>query len=149
MAKLKGFGDWIEIFKGGKQIDKNGIERDGDWLIDRAMEAFNPSYHEPPLVIGHPKHDDPAYGWVKELQTKVVGGVKRLYARFRDVVPEFEQIVKDGRYKKRSAAFYSDGRLRHVGWLGAMPPGVKGLADVAFDEEGEEVIAFEFSEASP
>ena len=65
-------------------------------------------------------------------------------AHFKQVAPEFESLVKSGRFKKRSAAFYQDGSLRHVGWLGAVPPAVKGLADVAF-QDGVEAI--EFTEA--
>jgi hypothetical protein len=144
MAEFKGFGDWIEIFKGGKQRDSTGAEHDGDALIDKAVATFNAAEHEPPVVVGHPKDNAPAFGWIRELKSDVVDGTKRLFALAGDVVPEFEELVKAGRYKKRSAAFYPDGRLRHVGFLGAMPPAVKGLADLKF-EEGEEYI--EFSEA--
>ena len=48
-------------------------------------------------------------------------------------------MVEKGRFNKRSAAFYPDGGLRHVGFLGASPPAVKGLnpvfkADTGFSE---------------
>lgn len=142
MADFNGFADWVEIFRGGKQTDSSGKVHDGDMLIDKAVAGFNPQHHEPPVVLGHPVDDAPAYGWVEGVKANIDGGVKRLYAKFRQVVPEFEEMVKSGRYKKRSASFYPDGRLRHVGWLGAMPPAVKGLADVAF-KEGEEAILFE------
>ena len=145
--KFKGFDDWIEIFRGGKQTDSDGVEQDGDALIDKAVESFDTSYHEPPLVIGHPKHDDPAYGWVEGLKKTVKDGTQVLLAKFKDVVPEFIDAAKSGRYKKRSASFYSDGRLRHVGVLGAVPPAVKNIANVSFtDDPG---ISFEFAEISP
>lgn len=144
MAEFKGFGDWIQIFKGGKQVDSTGAEWDGDALIDQAVASFNAAEHEPPAVVGHPKDNAPAFGWVEGLKAEVKDGGKVLLAKFREVVPEFEELVKGGRFKKRSAAFYPDGRLRHVGFLGAMPPAVKGLADLKF-EEGEQYI--EFSEA--
>jgi len=35
--------------------------------------------------------------------------------------------------------------LRHVGFLGAMPPAIKGLADLKFTEGGE-TMTFEFNE---
>ncbi|MCK4529320.1 hypothetical protein KAW18_18305, partial [candidate division WOR-3 bacterium] len=60
MKNFKGFDDWIEIFKGGKQIDSNGVEHDGDALIDKAIAVFNPGIHEPPAVAGHPKDNAPA-----------------------------------------------------------------------------------------
>jgi hypothetical protein len=141
MTEFKGFGDWIQIFKGGKQVDSTGAEHDGDALIDKAVASFNASEHEPPVVVGHPKDNAPAFGWVEGLRAEVKDGAKVLLAKFKEVVPEFEELVKAGRYKKRSAAFYSDGRLRHVGFLGALPPAVKGLADLKF-EAGEQYIEF-------
>jgi len=143
MKNFKGFDDWIEIFKGGKQIDSQGREHDGDALIDRAVNNFNTANHEPPLVAGHPKDNSPAFGWVAGL--KKVGN--SLYAKFKDVVPEFQAAVKNGRYKKRSASFYPDGRLRHVGFLGAAPPAVKGLADLSFSDDDS--TTFDFEETSP
>jgi hypothetical protein len=135
MPEFKGFGNWIEIFKGGKQLDSNGKEHDGDAIIDRAVKNFDAKKHEPPLVVGHPQNNAPAFGWVQGL--KKSGG--RLLAKFKDVVPEFEAIAKQGLYKKRSASFYPDGRLRHVGFLGAAPPAVKGLADLKFDDDAESI----------
>lgn len=143
MKNFAGFGDWIEIFAGGKQIDSDGIEHDGDWLIERAIEVFDPEYHEPPLTVGHPKDDSPAFGWVEGLKKTVKDGTNILVAKFKDIVPEFEQAVREGAYKKRSASFYPDGRLRHVGFLGAAPPAVKGLDGIAFGQEDKE-ITFEF-----
>ena len=36
--------------------------------------------------------------------------------------------------------------MRHVAWLGALPPEVKGLADVNFDDRGSEFISVDFGE---
>jgi len=146
--KFKGFGDWIEVFKGGKQVDSDGREHDGDALIDKAIKTFNPADHEPPLVKGHPKDDAPAYGWVDGLKKIARDGKNVLMAKFRNVVPEFEDAVKGERYKKRSTSFYPDGRLRHVGFLGAVPPAVKGLADLSFSDD-DQAIVFDFEETSP
>lgn len=146
--KFKGFNDWVEIFRGGKQTDSEGKEHDGNTLIQKAIDTFDTAYHEPPLVIGHPKHDDPAYGWVRELKKDTTNETSVLLAKFKDVVPGFADAAKNGLYKKRSVRFYPDGRLRHVGVLGAVPPAVKGLANVAFKDD-EQGISFEFSEASP
>jgi hypothetical protein len=140
----KGFAGWIEIFRGGSQTDSRGRVHDGDAIVDKAVATFSAADHEPPAVIGHPAVDGPAWGWVKELKAEVVGGIKTLKARFDQVVPEFADMVQRGMFKKRSAAFYPDGRLRHVGFLGAMPPAVKGLADLKFGE-GEPLV-FEFGE---
>jgi len=139
---FKGFDDYIPIFRGGKQIASNGKEYDGDALIKRALANFNAARHEPPVVIGHPKDDTaPSYGWVESLKKQ--GDL--LMAKFKQVQPDFADMVKAGLFKKRSASFYPDGTLRHVGFLGAAPPAVKGLPDVAF-AEGED-SCFEFSES--
>ncbi|MDY7033224.1 MAG: flippase-like domain-containing protein, partial [Thermodesulfobacteriota bacterium] len=92
----------------------------------------------------HPKHDDPAYGLVQAVKTETRDGKKILLAKFKNVEPEFAEMVKSGRFPKRSAGFYPDGRLRHVGFLGATPPAIKGLKNIAFGD-GDNAIAFEFA----
>ncbi|MBF0531033.1 MAG: hypothetical protein HQK55_17555, partial [Deltaproteobacteria bacterium] len=52
--KFVGFDDWIEIFRGGSQVDSAGRSHNGDELIDQAVAGFNAVQHEPPVVIGHP-----------------------------------------------------------------------------------------------
>jgi hypothetical protein len=141
MLDFAGFEDWVEIFRGGKQTDSQGREHDGDELLRIAVKTFNPQHHEPPLVLGHPALDAPAFGWVEGL--KVVGNT--LYAKFKDVSDEIEELIKKGLYKKRSASFYPDGRLRHVGFLGAAVPSIKGLSDMAF-MGNEEFTSFELAD---
>ena len=99
--------------------------------------AYNPALHEAPLVIGHPQLDGPAYGWVTGLQ--FADGA--LEATPRKVDPAFAEAVARGSYGKISAAFFTPSApgnpvpgvyyLRHVGFLGATPPAVKGLRDPA------------------
>lgn len=139
-CEFKGFDDWIPIFAGGKQRDSMGREHDGNALIDKAVANFNATKHEPPAVIGHPADNAPAFGWVEGLKKEG----RLLLAKFKQVQPDFADMIKQGLFKKRSAAFYPDGSLRHVGFLGAAPPAIKGLPDVAFSEKGSAV--FEFSE---
>ena len=103
-------------------------------------------------MVGHPKADAPAYGWVKSLG--VQNGV--LTADFAQVDEGFADLVKAGRYKKVSASFYPPTSpnnpkpgvwtLRHVGFLGAQPPAVKGLSAISF-AEGE--VYVEFAESPP
>ncbi len=136
--------DWIEVFKTGMHTDSKGNTR--EWTeadLDRMIETYDPKDHEAPAVIGHPKEDKPAYGWVEALKRDG----KLLLAKFRQCADGFVEAVKTGRYKKRSIAVYADGTLRHVGFLGAVPPAVKGLADIKF-RTGEEFQEFEFDEAS-
>lgn len=119
-------GQWIELFRAGNYGDK-GTYTVAD--IDRMVRGYDPAKHEAPVVMGHPEHDAPAYGWVESL--KRVGDV--LMGKLKQVPAQFEELVKQGRFKKRSISLYrgEDGpSLRHVGFLGALPPEVKGLADV-------------------
>ena len=41
----------------------------------------------------------------------------------KGLIPEFIEIVKKECLKR--SIFVSDGTLRHVGWLGAVPPAIK------------------------
>lgn len=137
---------WVEIFAAGTHTDKEGGTDTYDKsFIENVVQNFNPSIHEPPITIGHPENNAPAYGWVRRLRTSG----DKLEAQFSDVDPQFESLVKEGRFKKRSASFYVGGSdrtpaLRHVGFLGATPPVVKGLRPIQFSEG--ESLTFEFSE---
>ena len=133
--------NWIEIFRAGTHIDSGGTTHHFTASdLDRTVTSFDPSLHEPPLVIGHPEMDAPAWGWV--------AGLKRegnsLLASFKNVPGVVREAVEKGRYKKRSAAFYTDGRLRHVGLLGAAPPAVHGLKDIVAFASGEGMESYEF-----
>lgn len=69
-----------------------------------------------------------------------------LLAKFGDVNPDFENGVRTKAYHSRSVSVEKaqDGtwRVRHVGWLGAVPPAVKGLKPVRFNDSGNEVFTF-------
>lgn len=123
--------DWCEIFRAGAHVDASGQAR--EWTeadLDRIVGNYDPQRHEAPIVIGHPKSNAPAFGWVEAL--KRVG--KSVFARFKQVLPEFAELVREGRFKKRSISLYPDGTLRHVGFLGAVPPAIKGLGDFSFSD---------------
>lgn len=139
----------LEIFRAGTHAAMSGETfcfSDADLVATAA--AYNPSVHEAPIVIGHPRHDAPAYGWVKSLA--VQGGC--LVAAADQVDPAFAELVSAGRYKKISASFYAPDApnnptpgvfaLRHVGFLGAQPPAVKGLRSPEFADDEAGVIAF-------
>jgi len=133
---------WIQVFRTGRHTDSVGVEK--EWKeedLDKIVSSYNPSGHEAPVVIGHPRDNAPAWGWVD--------GLKRegqfLYAKFKTLVPEFVDMVKKGMFKKRSISIYPDLTLRHIGFLGALPPAVKGLADIKF-EENAVILTIEFSE---
>lgn len=127
---------WIEVFKSGEHSDSNGNKKKYSLSdLDNIVTLYNnkiseSNSFEAPLVKGHPGSDEPAYGWIEKLQRK--GDI--LYAKLKEVVPELISEIRDGRFRKVSIALYDNMMLRHVGLLGAMPPAVKGLKNVAFSE---------------
>jgi hypothetical protein len=131
----------IEIFKSGTHTDSAGNKKTWtDQDLDAIVAKYNPAEHEAPAAIGHPEHNAPAFGWVESLERKG----NTLYATFKDLVPEFVDMLKKGLFKKRSISIYPDLTLRHVGFLGAMPPAIKGLADIKFNDA--EATTIEFSD---
>ena len=139
----------LHIFKPGRQTAMSGATLDfSESDLAACAQAYDPALHEAPLVIGHPKHDGPAYGWVKSLSA----GKDGLSAEPQQVDAQFAELVGKGSFKKISASFYTPDApnnpvpgvyyLRHVGFLGAQPPAVKGLREVAFAEAEEGVVEF-------
>jgi hypothetical protein len=136
---------WDKVFTAGKHTDSAGNVK--QWTtadLDLMASSFNPNFHEPPVTIGHPSDNAPAFGWV--------AGIKRvgndLYLSYRDVAPQFKEWVAQGLYKKKSIAVYPNGSLRHIGYLGAMPPAIKGLPDFQFKAD-QEFVAFDCSPSEP
>ncbi len=144
---FKGFDDWITVSLGGPHKDSNGIPRDGDKLIDSALALFDKEEYKPPIVIGHPKDNAPAYGWTGALKEgpKNDKGQRTLQAKFQDVYEPFENMVKQNLLRYRSSSFGPNGELRHIGFLGAVPPAMKGMPEVAF-KDVEEVYTIDFSD---
>lgn len=147
MAKL------LEIFRSGKRTAMSGETLDfTEEAIAASAAAYDPSIHEAPLVVGHPTHDAPAYGWVAALESEHGS----LRAEPTQIDATFQEWVNQGRYKKISASFYSPSSpqnpapgvyyLRHVGFLGAMPPSVKGMRAIEFADGEEGIITVEFAD---
>ena len=146
----------IHIFRPGRHTSMQGATIDfGESDLIATANAYDPARHEAPLVIGHPRADAPAWGWVGGLTAD--GG--SLFAAPRQLDPAFAEMVRAGRFKKVSASFYTPDSphnpvpgvyyLRHVGFLGAQPPAVKGLAPVNFAEgdTDEGCVSFDFAES--
>jgi hypothetical protein len=147
----------IEIFRAGVRTDDAGNTHTiTEAMLAQTVAAYDPALHEAPHTVGHPKHNMPAYGWVERLAAN--GGVLQVESS-KQVEPQFAEMVADGRVKKRSSSFYHPKDpanpvpgvwyLRHVAWLGAQPPAVKGLKDVAFSEGGFEAVCFSESIPQP
>lgn len=143
----------IEIFKPGRHTAASGAALAiTPAQLAYAARVYDPALHRAPLVIGHPKTDDLAYGHVARLDYS--DSSKRLIADAAEVEPEFADMVADGRLLAVSASFYQPTSpnnpvpgsyyLRHVGFLGAEAPAVKGLKRpaVQFSEAEEGVVEF-------
>jgi hypothetical protein len=139
----------IQIFRPGRHTAMDGRSiafSEAD--LAGAAAAYDPALHEAPIVVGHPRADAPAYGWVGSLATGEGGSLE---AAPRQVDPDFAEMVRAGRFKHVSASFYLPDSpvnpkpggyyLRHVGFLGAQPPAIKGLRPAEF-AEAEGVVEF-------
>lgn len=141
----------IQVFKAGRHRSNSGkVFEFSEADVAQIAASYDPALHGAPIVLGHPKSNDPAWGWVKGLS--VEAGV--LVAEPERVDAAFAEGVEAGRYRYVSASFYTPDDaanpkpgawyLRHVGYLGAQPPAVKGL-EAAFAEEPADLV--EFSQA--
>jgi hypothetical protein len=141
----------LQIFKPGKHTDVKGIVIDfTEDMLRACAAAYDPAKHEAPLVIGHPKMDDPAFGWAKAISYSDTE--RALVVDPDQVEPQFAEMVNAGRFKKISPSFYlpdspnnpTPGQLylRHVGFLGAAAPAVKGLKSASFADSEAGVVEF-------
>jgi hypothetical protein len=129
---------------------KEGIFSDSSRTKDRYTQqdlqeiarSYNPEVFEAPIVIGHTEDlskmfmndKAPSFGWVKKVGVDKDG----LYA-LADLAPELEDVISRDvpPYKYVSAALYENDNvhnptpgkryLRHIAFLGAQPPAIKGL----------------------
>ena len=115
-------------------------------------DAYDPLTSPAPMVVGHPKTDDPAYGWAESFSFDPETNI--LSADLAGIEPSFATAVQNGDYKKVSLEFFSPTSPsnpkpgtyypKHIGFLGAVPPAVSGLKPVAFaDYEDGEILTFE------
>jgi len=118
----------LEIFKVGTHTSANGITK--DYSLDDLNSIVKNHLEPTPIVVGHPKTNSPAFGWIKNLFVKG----ESLFAEASDLVPEFLDLIKQKIYKNRSVSLsqLEDGTLslNHVGFLGGVLPAVKGLAEL-------------------
>ncbi|WP_432449038.1 hypothetical protein [Aliiroseovarius marinus] len=149
IAKRNSAVTGVEIFKIGRHKPMFGEALN---FLDSDLQQIAASYdakrHPAPIVIGHPKTDAPAYGWVTGLRVES----DKLVADFGDIEPEFSELVKAKRYRKISASFWIPSApnnptpghysLKHVGFLGAAAPAVPGLKDAAFNSDETGTVEF-------
>lgn len=143
----------IRLARPGTFTSNEGVEVSfSEEMMAATAAAYDVAGDPAPLVVGHPRLDDPAYGWVDSLA--VEGG--ELVARpAADIEPSFAEMVRKRRFPKVSARFYPPEHpanpkpgvwyLKHIGFLGAHAPGIKGLGTVQFADGDEGAATFDFS----
>lgn len=137
---MPGLTDWFDVFKCGTHLDHSGTLRTiNEDDIDRAISSYKSG--SAPIVVGHPSLNAPAFGWIDGFRR--VG--QTVQARCSQAAEEFTDAVRRGLYKNRSLSFNADGTFRHVGFLGAAAPAVKGLSEIQFSEHGD-FMTIEFAE---
>ena len=142
-------GCWVAAFKSGEHTDSDGATHKWDpGDIDKIAQQYNktadpksPERHLAPVVLGHPKDDSPAYGWIEK--AKAVGN--KLFVKLGQLQPEFVDALKRGLYKTRSISLYPDLNIRHIGFLGGAVPAVKGLGPFKFADDNK-FETYEFSQ---
>lgn len=135
----------IEIFKIGTHTSSEGR------MIEYKVEDLNSIaeiYNEKiklsnsfkaPIVLGHPKDDEPALGWVDSL---AVFGDK-LIANIENIPTETKALIDKGYFRKVSISLYADKMLKHIGLLGASAPAVKGLENLNTEKTIEKYSEFQ------
>lgn len=129
---------------GNKVEFKDEAALDAVLLATKEREYDN---NEIPIVVGHPKTDSPAFGWVKKDSLFREGDTLYALAEDDQVTDELKTLLKKKMFKKISPKIYKDGSVAHFGFLGAVAPAIKGLPSYSFssEEDGNE-ITFELSE---
>ncbi len=146
----------FEVLTTGTHKDNQGRQlKIGMDMLKQIVQDYKPSLSETPIVIGHPETHHPAFGWIKKFSLKE----NKLLAHPTKLAEDFCQAVRDGHYRKVSMSLYAPEHPhnpkpggwypRHIGFLGAAAPAMKGLNLVEFvdDEDGTILLSHDFSEA--
>lgn len=141
----------FRIFRPGKHVASCGtaVEFTKEDLA-KAVTGYAPSNYASPLVIGHPKVEDRAWGQVEKLTQDEAGDV---WAHPAHVEPKFGELVQSKAFPNRSASWYMPDHpnnptpgalyLKHIGFLGAAAPALKGLGDIEFTDPVLQAIEFQ------
>lgn len=139
----------LHIFRPGRHTALSGAAISfSESDLQATCQAYDPAKWRAPLVVGHPRVDAPAYGWVDGIECSAIG----IEATPADVEPEFAELVNNKRFSNISASFWAPDTpsnpvpgvyyLRHVGFLGAVPPALKGLRTPEFAADDAGIVEF-------
>lgn len=146
----------LEIFRPGTFISAEGATLTFSASdVAATVAAYDVKKHRAPLVVGHPKMDDPSFGHAISLS---LSSSNVVLAEPANVEPSFADAVNNERYDSISASFWAPNNprnpvpgiyyLRHIGFLGAVPPAVTGLKQPSFaDADDADLITINFSDS--
>lgn len=141
----------IEVFRSGTFTPMSGdpISYGADDL-ENIVTNYSFDTAPAPIVVGHPKTDTPAFGWIAGFEYDKE--TDRLYADLDQIDPTFAGQVNAGQYKKVSMSFFKPDAPnnptpgnwypKHLGFLGATAPAVSGLKNASFAGAEDEVLTF-------
>ena len=117
---------WHDVFFAGEHTDNSGKTRNYSREdLQQVVDNFTPN--KAPLVIGHPKTNAPALGWVTGVR---LTDDDRLEVTANNVNVDFAKAVAAKSFPNRSVSLYRTDKgltLRHIGYLGAVEPALEGL----------------------
>lgn len=117
-------------------------------MLKEVAESYDPKKWAAPLVIGHPKIEDPAFGQVDTVSFdgEFINSVPV------NVNPEFATAVEKKAFPNVSAKFWqpkdtgnpTPGKwyLRHIGFFGAWPTSLKGHLPATQFASGDDGVTF-------
>ena len=139
----------IPFLKPGKFPSSNGSVTFSEEDMNKIIEATkNREYQNDtfPIVIGHPKTDSPAWGWIKKDAITNSNDILIALAEEENLNEDFIKWHKKGLYKTVSAKLRKDYSIAHIGFLGAQPPAVTGLPAISLADEDEILCEVELAE---
>lgn len=117
------------------ELARVGLHRNGLPLTKKDLEDAVKNFKDTrPVAIGHIKTgNEPKYGDVKTLEINndvLIGDV--------DLHQDAEKLYNDGKFNKWSSGFKKNSQIgtyfHHLALLGAEPPAIEGLKQVAFSD---------------
>ena len=147
----------VEVFRPGTFTPMSGQPVTFSAADLQALcSVYDPAGAPAPAVVGHPKTDDPAFGWASAFRFDE--SAQRVVADIGELEPAFAEAVASGRYKKISLSLFQPDSPnnpkpgsyypKHIGFLGAAAPAVSGLKPVSFVGDDAGTVTFEFADAS-
>lgn len=140
----------FQVFRSGLHTAMDGRTMEfSDHDLQATAFGFDPTVRPACLTLGHPRDDCPNLGEVKRLFARQ--GKLYAVAQPSDTLVD---LVRRGHYRHVSASFLPPSHrdnptpgayyLKHVGFLGATPPAVKGMTPPEF---ADGVVSLDFCDA--